>query len=96
MNKKVSNVSNEVAWANKFNELCHAVFYKNETGAALLKHLEDKLFRSPVAYPDKEPSWAYFNEGQRELLRSFTQAIHMHMTTSDKDSTVKKIKRGVR
>lgn len=77
MNKNTNTFNDE--WRDKFNELCYEVFYKNKTGAALLSHLEMKYFRSPVAFPNKEPAWAYFNEGQNEMIRSFTVAIHQHM-----------------
>ena len=52
-NKTVPTPTNsyQVAWQQRFNELCHAVFYKNEIGAELLKHLELMHFRSPVAIP---------------------------------------------
>jgi len=65
----------EREWRVKFNELCYEVFYKNPVGAQLLAHLENKHFRSPVAFPNREPSWAYFNEGQNEMIRSFTAGI---------------------
>ena len=65
----------EREWRVKFNELCYEVFYKNPVGAQLLAHLENKFFRSPVAFPNREPSWAYFNEGQNEMIRSFTAGI---------------------
>lgn len=65
----------EREWRVKFNELCYEVFYKNPTGAQLLAHLENRYFRSPVAFPNREPSWAYFNEGQNEMIRSFTAGI---------------------
>jgi len=62
-------------WSMLFNELCYEVFYKNPKGQQLLAHMENKFFRSPVAFPNKEPSWAYFNEGRNDLVRSFTNAI---------------------
>jgi hypothetical protein len=69
----------DTQWRAKFNELCFEVFYNNPQGRQLLAHLENKHFRSPVAYPNKEPAWAYFNEGQNEMLRSFTAAINDYM-----------------
>lgn len=62
-----------------FNELCYEVFYKNDKGRQLLAHLENKFFRSPVASPAREPSWAYFNEGMNEMIRSFTQGVQAHL-----------------
>lgn len=67
--------SMEREWRVKFNELCYEVFYKNPIGAQLLAHLENKYFRSPVAFPNREPSFAFFNEGQNEMIRSFTAGI---------------------
>lgn len=66
-------------WISVFNELCYEVFYKNEYGRQLLAHLENRFFRSPVASPNREPSWAYFNEGQNEMIRSFTHGIQSHL-----------------
>lgn len=72
----------EREWRVKFNQLCYEVFYKNPMGAQLLAHLENKHFRSPVAYPNREPSWAYFNEGQNEMIRSFTAGIQGYVALS--------------
>ena len=62
-----------------FNQLCYEVFYKNDYGRRMLALLENKYFRSPVASPAREPSWAYFNEGRNELIRAFTQGIQLHL-----------------
>lgn len=86
-------INYETVWQNKFNELCHDVFFKNKIGAQLLKHLEDKHFRMPVAFPDKDPAWAYFNEGKNEIIRSFSSAIQSHMNKAQQTSEVKTMKR---
>lgn len=86
--------SNEVDsnWYALFGELCYEVFYKNQHGAKLLALLETKYFRSPVAHPAREPSWAYFNEGHNELIRSFTMGIQAHLSLSAaKDKTQKEL-----
>ena len=72
----------EQDWRKVFSQLCYEVFYKNQEGAKLLALLENKYFRSPVANPSREPSWAYFNEGQNELIRSFTMGIQAHLSLS--------------
>lgn len=69
----------EMQWQNTFNQLCYQVFYKTEEGKKLLNHLELKFFRNPVAYPNKEPAWAFFNEGQCEIIRMFTKGIQNYM-----------------
>jgi len=69
-------------WEQKFNALCYEVFHRNPDGKALLEHLETKYFRSPVAYPNMEPSWAFFNEGKNELIRSFSNAIALYLNQS--------------
>lgn len=74
----------EQQWLKVFNELCYEVFYNNKLGAQLLAHMENKFFRSPVAFPDRDPSWAFFNEGRNELIRSFTVAIQSHVMESAK------------
>lgn len=66
-------------WNSRFNELCYEVFFKSETGKALLTHLESKYFRSPVANPSQSESWAFFNEGRNELIRSFSMGIIQHI-----------------
>lgn len=72
----------EQDWRKIFSQLCYEVFYKNPEGAKLLALLENKYFRSPVANPSREPSWAYFNEGQNEMIRSFTMGIQAHLSLS--------------
>lgn len=67
-------------WRKLFSELCYEVFYKNPEGAKLLSILENKYFRSPVANPARDPSWAFFNEGANELIRSFTMGIQAHLS----------------
>lgn len=68
----------ETLWADKFNELCYLVFFQNKEGAEILAMLESKYFRKPVAMPGKDPSWAFFNEGFNECIRSFTSGIQLH------------------
>lgn len=87
------NSNYETQWNNRFNELCHEVFLKNKIGAQLLKLLEDKHFRSPVAFPDKDPSWAFFNEGKNDMIRSFSTAIQTHMNKAQQTSSIKTMKR---
>lgn len=70
----------DTEWHKTFNALCYEVFYQNKQGAMLLAHMENKFFRSPVAYPNKEPSWAYFYEGRNEMIRAFTAAIQGHLS----------------
>lgn len=86
----------EVNWRNKFNQLCWEVFYNNKKGAELLNHLEVKHFRSPVAFPNKEPAWAYFNEGQNEMIRSFTVGIQSYMNEQNKSAEPKQAKRSIK
>lgn len=77
-------------WHLLFNELCYEVFYKSEYGKRLLELMEQKFFRSPVASPNREPAWAYFNEGRNEMIRSFTFAIQSHMQESNAKAHAKK------
>ncbi len=78
-----NDINNSSDWHSLFNELCFEVFYKSEYGKRLLELMEQKFFRSPVASPNKEPAWAYFNEGRNELIRAFTHAIQSHMQESN-------------
>lgn len=88
-------VEYEMQWRRKFNQLCYEVFYQNEKGRQLLQHLEFKHFRSPVAFPNKEASWAYFNEGQNEMIRSFTSAMQSYMNEQHKTAEPKQHKRKI-
>ena len=78
-------------WEKKFNALCYEVFHRHPQGKALLEHLEVKFFRSPVAHPNMEPSWAFFNEGKNELIRSFTNAIQKYLNESKPKTTGNKL-----
>ncbi len=76
-------------WAVLFNELCYEVFHNNPLGRRLLSHLENRYFRSPVAAPGNDPSWAFFNEGRNELIRSFTAGMQAYMmAAANKDKPV--------
>lgn len=77
-------------WHQLFNELCYEVFYKSEYGKRLLALMENKYFRSPVASPNREPSWAYFNEGRNELIRSFTHGVQSHLIENQAIAHAKK------
>jgi hypothetical protein len=88
-----TEVRSELEWLNKFNQLCFEVFHSNPKGKELLEHMEQKFFRSPVAFPNMEPSWAYFNEGKNEMLRSFTVGIQNYMNTPAKTAESKQYKR---
>lgn len=76
--------NHEVEWNKKFQKLCYEVFLVNKEGAELLKHMELKYFRSPVAYPNQESSWAYFNEGRNEHIRQYTIAIQNYLNQANK------------
>lgn len=92
MNKKTAQTpTNNLhqQWKSRFNELCHAVFYKTQSGQELLKHLEMMHFRSPVAIPGKDVSWAYFQEGKNELIRSFTVGIQSYINQENKSKKEK-------
>lgn len=84
------------AWEDKFCELCHHVFVKSKEGAELLKMLEDKFFRSPVAYPNQEPSWAYFNEGRNDMIRQFSASINKYVSGQRESSKQRTVKHKVR
>jgi hypothetical protein len=80
----------DARWFELFNHLCYEVFYKNEYGKKMLALLENKYFRSPVASPAREPSWAYFNEGRNELIRAFTHGIQSHLLGEHAKANAKK------
>lgn len=88
MNEKVSAIQNrviynhEVEWHTKFNELCYELFHQSKLGKEFIKHVEDKYFRQPVAYPGQDVSWAYFNEGRNDFIRSLSNAMQSHINIS--------------
>lgn len=83
-------------WFELFNHLCYEVFYRNEYGKRMLALLENKYFRSPVASPAREPSWAYFNEGRNELIRAFTHGIQSHLLGEQAKANPKPLPRRAR
>lgn len=83
-----------IEWQKRFNEFCYHLFYKDKTGAAFLKHIEDRFFRSPVAIPGQDIGWTYLNEGRNEFIRSVTAGIQAHMNQENKKDT-QEIKRSI-
>lgn len=83
-------------WDDKFCKLCYEVFVSSPKGAELLKLMEDRFFRAPVAFPNQEPSWAFFNEGRNEMIRSFSAAINKYMNGQRESAKTKIVKRGVK
>ncbi len=55
--------------------LCMRVF-GDEDGQALLKWLREMYVDVPVAVPGIEPSHAFFNEGQRTVVRDLIARIN--------------------
>ena len=88
-------VNFEMDWLKRFNQLCYEVFYLDGKGKELLEHLELKHFRSPVALPGHDSSWAYFNEGKNELIRSFSVGMQSHMNAEPKTAAIKQHKRKI-
>lgn len=93
MSNNEPDTNYHVQLQNKINEKCYQVFYKTEEGKALLQLWELKHFRSPVAFPNKEPAWAYFNEGQNEFIRAISAGINTHMNQKNKSAEPKQHKR---
>lgn len=92
----MSNTTELKNWDDKFCKLCFQVFVNNKEGAELLKMMEDRFFRSPVAFPNQEPSWAFFNEGRNDMIRQFSASIAKYMNTNLEGSKRKTVKRGVK
>jgi hypothetical protein len=84
-NNQLSDFQNQ--WQDKFNELCYTVFMKTDAGTKLLQHMENLYFRSPVAMPGQDKSWAYFNEGRNDLIRSFSNACQLYMSKNLKEQS---------
>lgn len=75
--------NHEVEWHTKFNELCYKLFHQDKLGAEFLKHIEEKYFRQSVAYPGTDISWAYYNEGRNDFIRSLSNAMQSHINASN-------------
>lgn len=76
--------SYELQWTDKFNELCYKALHQNPDGAQLLAHLENRFFRSPVANPNKEPAWAFFQEGFNECIRKLSLGVQSHIVAEQR------------
>ena len=57
--------------------LCWSVFHKSDDGRKLLNMLEERYNRNPVANPNLSPNFAYFKEGERNMLRMLRQYIEI-------------------
>ena len=68
------------AHKKRFNQLCHQVFGTPE-GQELMKYLEE-IMRAPVAMPEKNANFAYWREGENNIIRLFRAASHLHTTAS--------------
>lgn len=64
----------------RFNALCFKVF-TTEDGKSLLKELHNTMLIAPVARPDKEIYFAYWREGQNDMIRRFRTAMKHHSET---------------
>lgn len=64
----------EIAENNKLSELCYAAL-NNPEGKELLKFLYVAFIRKPVADPSKNSNYAYFREGENNIIRKLKVAI---------------------
>jgi len=60
-----------------FNSLCYQIF-NTPTGKELLKYL-NMIKNLPVADPSKDSNFAYFREGQNDLIRILRSSIKFHI-----------------
>lgn len=61
----------------RFSQLCYSVL-NNPDGKELLKFLHQKFLIAPVADPDRSVNYAYYREGQNDLVRKLRAAITIH------------------
>ena len=59
----------------RFTYLCYEVF-NDGLGKELMGHLNEVL-QQTVADPDKDASYAYFREGENNIIRRFKAAIQL-------------------
>lgn len=61
---------------NRFDELTHVIFDCDERGKEWLKIVTDALLmQSPTADPGKDPSYAYYREGENAFVRNILHRI---------------------
>lgn len=74
-NEEINLVNEREMIGKRFAYLCHALF-TDGLGKELMNHL-DKILKSPVA-PYKEPApYAYFREGQNDIIRRLKMGIEL-------------------
>ena len=64
----------EIAQNNRLNELCYAAL-NNPQGKELLKFLYNAFVIRPVADPNENSNYAYFREGENNIIRKLKVAI---------------------
>lgn len=60
----------------RFNSLCFSIF-NTGSGAELMKYL-DEIMGKPVANPEYSSNFAYYREGQNDLIRRLKIGIKNH------------------
>lgn len=85
LNKDLSNDAPQKTKLSRFRALAYQVFETNPLGKELYEILEDYVDR-PVADPSQDSAWAYFRQGENNIVDLLRNAINYIKTkggTSD-------------
>lgn len=70
-------------WNQLHDELCYRIFFGTEDGKKYLAMMESRYFRQPVANPNQDSKFAYWNDGFNECIRSKTAGMLRHMQRTE-------------
>jgi len=93
--KRKVNAEPVVQMQNEIANLAYQIFFNTDAGKRLLYLLEMKYFYAPVAEPNSDSNWAYFNEGRNHMirqLRSWGQSVMSGSQAVDKKTMKRKTK----
>ena len=65
-------------------ELTYEVFEGNNLGKKLLEKLKEFYFYTPVAPHSMSSNYAYFREGENNVIRTFENLIFIHKMKEEK------------
>ena len=61
----------------RYDSMCRSIYhtFNTDSGKMLLELLSEQFLKSPVANPGKSPYYAYFREGENNIIRQFMNCI---------------------
>ena len=67
---------------SRFCMICHQIF-NNPLGKELMEFL-DEIMKAPVADPNRDINFAFYREGENNMIRRLKVAIILHETKDEK------------